>query len=113
MGSHSSGMIRVAAIFLTLTLFAGHHGLPAPPASHPLCLNCGPVAERLTEAEEDGKDAAAPAGGEVDLLEDEDAGDRIMDDMNGMKEKFDIALKRIGDEIDKDQKEQDEKGATE
>merc|ERR1711890_73766 len=112
MGSHSSGMIRVAAIFLTLTLFAGHHGLPAPPASHPLCLNCGPVAERLTEAEEDGKDAAAPAGGEVDLLEDEDeaAGDRIM---NGMNEKFDIALKRIGDEIDKDQKEQEEKGAIE
>merc|ERR1712080_303560 len=56
-----------------------------------------------------------PGGGEVDLLEDEDeaAGDRIVDDMNGMKEKFDIALKRIGDEIDKDQKEQDEKGAIE
>ena len=29
--------------------------------------------------------------------------------MNGMKEKFDVALKRIGDEIDKDQAEQDEK----
>ena len=26
-----------------------------------------------------------------------------------MKEKFDVALKRIGDEIDKDQAEQDEK----
>ena len=28
-----------------------------------------------------------------------------------MKEKFDVALKRIGDEIDRDQKEQDEKMA--
>ena len=31
--------------------------------------------------------------------------------MNGMKDKFDTALKRIGDEIDKDQAEQDEKNA--
>ena len=33
-------------------------------------------------------------------------------DMNGMKDKFDVALKRIGDEIDKDQAEQNEKNAT-
>ena len=32
-------------------------------------------------------------------------------DMNGMKDKFDVALKRIGDEIDKDQAEQNEKNA--
>ena len=31
--------------------------------------------------------------------------------MNGMKDKFDVALKRIGDEISKDQLEQDEKTA--
>ena len=34
---------------------------------------------------------------------------KCMQDMNGMKDKFDTALKRIGDEIDADQKEQDEK----
>ena len=34
-----------------------------------------------------------------------------MQDMNGMKDKFDTALKRIGDEIDADQKEQNEKNA--
>ena len=34
-----------------------------------------------------------------------------MQDMNGMKDKFDTALKRIGDEIDKDQAEQNEKNA--
>ena len=36
---------------------------------------------------------------------------KCMQDMNGMKDKFDTALKRIGDEIDADQKEQDEKNA--
>ena len=67
----------------------------------------GPQAERVEEEQE------------IDLLEDEDEaiGDRIMEvaepptslqDMNGMKEKFDVALKRIGDEIEKDQAEQDE-----
>ena len=35
--------------------------------------------------------------------------ENVMQDMNGMKDKFDTALKRIGDEIDKDQAEQDEK----
>ena len=62
----------------------------------------------------------------VDLQESEDEaiGDRIMEEMNGMKvrgksirkyfhilcfkEKFDIALSRIGDEIDKNQQDQDE-----
>ena len=43
--------------------------------------------------------------------DDEAVVDRIMEDMNGMKEKFDVALKRIGDEIDRDQKEQDERMA--
>ena len=47
---------------------------------------------------------------EVDLKEtsDEAIGDRIMDEMNGMKEKFDVALNRIDEEITKDQKEQEE-----
>merc|ERR1719378_1708493 len=31
-----------------------------------------------------------------------------MEEMNGMKEKFDIALSRIGEQIEKDQQEQDE-----
>jgi len=47
---------------------------------------------------------------EIDLQEssDEAIGDRIMEEMNGMKEKFDIALSRIGEQIEKDQQEQDE-----
>ena len=35
-------------------------------------------------------------------------GERIMEEMNGMKEKFDVALKRIDDELRKDQEEQNE-----
>ena len=31
-----------------------------------------------------------------------------MEEMNGMKEKFDVALKRIDDELRKDQEEQNE-----
>merc|ERR1719432_530122 len=69
-----------------------------------------PIAERVMGGEESEDPAAAEAGSDIDLLEDEDEaiGDRIMEDMNGMKDKFDTALKRIGDEIDADQKEQDE-----
>merc|ERR1719222_473197 len=72
-----------------------------------------PIAERVMGGEEVEDPAAAEAGSDIDLLEDEDEaiGDRIMEDMNGMKDKFDTALKRIGDEIDKDQAEQDEKNA--
>merc|ERR1719237_1467866 len=72
-----------------------------------------PIAERVMGGEESEDPAAAEAGSDIDLLEDEDEaiGDRIMEDMNGMKDKFDTALKRIGDEIDADQKEQDEKNA--
>merc|ERR1712179_853389 len=70
-----------------------------------------PIAERVMGGEESEDPAAAEAGSDIDLLEDEDEaiGDRIMEDMNGMKDEFDTALKRIGDEIDADQKEQDEK----
>lgn len=47
---------------------------------------------------------------EVNLKEgsEEAIGDRIMEEMNGMKEKFDVALNRIDEEITKDQKEQEE-----
>merc|ERR1712181_9443 len=72
-----------------------------------------PIAERVMGGDEAEDPAAADAGSDMNLLEDEDEaiGDRIMEDMNGMKDKFDTALKRIGDEIDKDQAEQDEKNA--
>ena len=68
---------------------------------------------RFTEEEEDGGQEKGGQEAEIDLMEsdDEAVGDRIMEDMNGMKEKFDVALKRIGDEIDRDQKEQDERMA--
>ena len=54
--------------------------------------------------------AAAEDNVEADLKEtsDEAVGDRIMEEMNGMKEKFDVALNRIDEEIRKDEKEQDE-----
>ena len=85
-------------LLIVLALLPGSLALPLSP-----CVDCGPVAERLTEGLEE--------GAEIDLMEsdDEAVGDRIMEDMNGMKEKFDVVLKRIGDEIDRDQKEQDEK----
>ena len=35
-------------------------------------------------------------------------GERIMEEMNSMKEKFDTALNKIGEEITKNEKEQDE-----
>ena len=60
-----------------------------------LCLLT--VAEEETEAEVDLKETS-----------DEAVGDRIMEEMNGMKEKFDVALNRIDEEIAKDQKEQEE-----
>merc|ERR1719430_2677985 len=67
------------------------------------CKDCDgdqPIAERVMGGEEAEDPAAAEAGSDIDLLEDEDEaiGDRIMEDMNGMKDKFDTALKRIEDE---------------
>ena len=92
--------MRVLAILFTLLVLA---------ASVPLKdVEDIPVAERLTEALEDN-----PAGREVDEMElaeisAEAIGDRIMEEMNGAKEKFDTALTRIGQEISKDEIEQDE-----
>merc|ERR1711862_398315 len=111
----------VTSIFLALALFSGYSALPTSPNApcvEPGKAGCGPVADRLTEAQGEAaeeKGAAPEAADEaVDLMESEDEaiGDRIMEDMNGMKEKFDVALKRIGDEIDKDQQEQNEKMAS-
>merc|ERR1719427_2106643 len=54
-----------------------------------------------------------PAGRVADEMElaeisAEAIGDRIMEEMNGAKEKFDVALNRIGEEISKDEAEQNE-----
>merc|ERR1719435_822002 len=67
-----------------------------------------PVAERLTEDLED--NPASRVGEEMGLAEisAEAIGDRIMEEMNGAKEKFDVALNRIGEEISKDAAEQNE-----
>ena len=45
---------------------------------------------------------------DLQATSDEAIGDRIMEEMNGMKEEFDVALNRIDAEIRKDEKEQDE-----
>ena len=75
------------------------------PTGEDTCVDCDPVAERLTE-EEQGINQQE----ELDLKEtsDEAIDDRIMEEMNGMKKEFDVALSRIGEEIDKDQEEQKE-----
>merc|ERR1711990_581786 len=120
------------AITIALALFSGLHAAPVEKAlkkggvqAIASCKDCGPTADMLTAVDEgpiaervmggdEAEDlAAAEDGSDIDLLEDEDEaiGDRIMEDMNGMKDKFDTALKRIGDEIDKDQAEQNEKNA--
>ena len=68
-------------------------------------MDCGPVADRLTE-----EDEGINQLDEIDLKETsaEAIGERIMEEMNGMKEKFDVALTRIGEEITKDEEEQNE-----
>ena len=90
--------IKTLAVVLTFFLVANS----APTEQGP-CVNCGPVAERLTEERVSNMD-------EIDLKETsaEAIGDRIMEEMNGMKEKFDVALTRIGEEISADQELQDE-----
>merc|ERR1719481_2038027 len=164
------------ALIISLLLVSGHDAYPAEE-----CLNCGPVADRLTLATEDsgyqgGEPALAPAPDmasapqpasspdlnsapesasesdsysapestsapesysapesnsahessdkaeeakpmekpveepykEIDLLktEDEDFGDRIMEELNRARSDFGLALKRIGDEISRTHQEQ-------
>merc|ERR1712236_99936 len=109
-----------ALFLLAALLVAGLNGSPVKLKPKDLDdLDDGPVAERITEGEDEAQapapvavqDASADPNA-ANLMEepDEGAGDQIMKDMNGMKEKFDVALKRIGDEIDKDQAEQQEQG---
>merc|ERR1719370_975230 len=67
-----------------------------------------PVAEGLTE--DLGDNPVSRVADEMGLAEisAEAIGDRIMEEMNGAKEKFDVALNRIGEEISKDAAEQNE-----
>ena len=67
-----------------------------------------PVAERLTDALEDNPAGRGVDENELAEISAEAIGDRIMEEMNGAKEKFDSALTRIGQEISKDEIEQDE-----
>merc|ERR1712002_51885 len=95
-----SGMMKVLATLVTLLLLA---------TSSPLKeVKEVPVAERLTQALED--NPASRVDEEMGLAEisAEAIGDRIMEEMNGAKEKFDVALNRIGEEISKDAAEQNE-----
>ena len=91
--------MRILTVVFTFVLVAS----TAPTEEKP-CVDCGPVAERLTEEEN------INAVDDIDLKETsaEAIGDRIMEEMNGMKEKFDVALTRIGEEISKDEDEQNE-----
>ena len=75
------------------------------PTEEGLCVDCGPVADRLTEED---KDINKQDGIDLEETSDEAIGERIMEEMNGMKEKFDVALTRIGEEITKDEEEQNE-----
>merc|ERR1739846_282230 len=95
-----SDMMKVLAVLFTLLVFT---------TSVPLKdVEKVPVAERLTEAMED--NPAGRVADEMELAEisAEAIGDRIMEEMNGAKEKFDVALNRIGEEISKDEAEQNE-----
>eukprot|EP00091_Calanus_sinicus_P015215 TRINITY_DN3323_c0_g1_i6.p1 TRINITY_DN3323_c0_g1~~TRINITY_DN3323_c0_g1_i6.p1 ORF type:complete len:105 (-),score=43.11 TRINITY_DN3323_c0_g1_i6:90-404(-) len=93
-------MMNIKSLAVVLSFFLVANSAPTEQGP---CVNCGPVADRLTE--ETGNNME-----EIDLKETsaEAIGDRIMEEMNGMKEKFDVALTRIGEEISKDQEEQDE-----
>ena len=96
----SFGMMNIKTLAVVLTFFLVANSAPTEQGP---CVSCGPEAERLTEEKDNNMD-------EIDLKETsaEAIGDRIMEEMNGMKEKFDVALTRIGEEISKDQEEQDE-----
>ena len=96
----SLGMLNIKILAVALTFFLVANSAPTELGP---CMNCGPVADRLTEEKVNSMD-------EIDLKETsaEAIGDRIMEEMNGMKEKFDVALTRIGEEISKDQEEQNE-----
>ena len=96
----SLGMMNIKILVVVLTFIVV---AKCAPTEHGPCVNCGPVADRLTEEQVNNMD-------EIDLKETsaEAIGDRIMEEMNGMKEKFDVALTRIGEEISKDQDEQNE-----
>ena len=96
----SLGMMNIKLFAVALTFFLVAN---CSPVEQGPCVNCGPVADRITEEKANNMD-------EIDLKETsaEAIGDRIMEEMNGMKEKFDVALTRIGEEISKDQDEQNE-----
>merc|ERR1711970_273428 len=107
-------MQRVLFLLAAL-LVAGLNGSPVKLKPKDLDdLDDGPVAERITEGEDEAQapapvavqDASADPNA-ANLMEepDEGAGDQIMKDINGMKEKFENALTKISDEVDKDQKE--------
>merc|ERR1719376_1829732 len=93
-------MMKVLAILLNLVVFISSVPLKE--------VKEVPVAERLTEDLED--NPASRVADEMELAEisAEAIGDRIMEEMNGAKEKFDVALNRIGEEISKDAAEQNE-----
>merc|ERR1719309_821096 len=93
-------MMKVLAILLTILVIAT--SVPVKDVKEV------PMAERLTE--DLGDNPASRVADEMGLAEisAEAIGDRIMEEMNGAKEKFDVALNRIGEEISKDAAEQNE-----
>ena len=93
---------------LSLALLTGLQAAPAEDSGYEIAAL--PVADRVAEEIEEAAEEELGAR-DVDLMEtgDEAVADRIMEDINGINEKFDIALNRIGDEINKDEAEQDEK----
>ena len=93
---------------LSLALLTGLQAAPAEDSGYEIAAL--PVADRVAEEIEEAAEEELGAR-DVDLMEtgDEAVADRIMEDIKGINEKFDIALNRIGDEINKDQAEQDEK----
>merc|ERR1712226_594460 len=109
--------IMVMVIFsLVIMLISGSQSFPIN-SKKGLCLECGPVADRLMEEQAEvaspaADTAAAPVAVEetVDLMEsdDEAVGERIMEDMNREKEKLGVELKRIGEMIERTQDEQNE-----
>ena len=98
-------MMKVLYILVTILVLT-----VAASIKEELCEDCGPLAERLTLAQEEFPIQPAEGGMENELREisAEAIGDRIMQEVNGAKDNFDNALTRIADAISKDEAEQNE-----
>ena len=94
-----SGVMKELVILVTLLL-----GISSNPVKQDPCKDCGPVAERLTEAEDDNPYYSASDNDEIELkaVSAEVIADRLMEELIGAKNKFQAALTHLDKAISSD-----------